>query len=334
MENASVRDTDQDDELGRISDIENEHKTPKSKRRRKISTESQTSVVKSISLNDVNKFKRPKPKRISSTPLTTPKNEVSTKKLVIKNPTKGHKRRPSYSDQDILRNDQEWSRTLIYILAGVLLSIPFIFLQISAKSSDNSTDKANQINVDYDVFNRIVQRYPEILGTKDIKAIRARLRVMSKQVSILMLLGRFRDIKCKSDPTFCIGQTLSNITQFEHGYIDGSNPKLNTEMIEQELANSLGGERYSIMIDSLEKLPGSEVMSLFQFIDKDESNKRKGLLILTVYSDSYLQKEISTMKPAAIAEKILTDSWSPHVPKDTLTSVISRLSGTIVKILR
>lgn len=149
-----------------------------------------------------------------------------------------------------------------------------------------------------------------------------------------MLLGRSRDHNCSLDPTYCIGQIIANVTKQQYGYIDASDPLIPTQNMERVLSESLGGSRRIVMIDSLERLHGSKVMNLFQFIDRDPSQQRRGMLILTVYANSLLpEPNLTKLKGPEIVEKVLTDSWSNLVPRDSLNSVISRIVPSLVKLV-
>ena len=216
--------------------------------------------------------------------------------------------------------------------------LPFVLDLFSANPDTSNNNLDNQFRISFEQIDNIGLKYPQLLTQKKLRTIRNRLAVMQEEISVLMLLGRSRDSDCNSDPTFCIGQTIVNVTQTQFGYINAADPTIRSSIIERELSNSLAdGLRQTIMIDSLEKLPGSEVMSLFQFVDKDETNKRRGMILFVVYSDGYVERRedrARKMREADIVENILADRWSSFVPKDSLTSVISRLCRSVVKILQ
>lgn len=216
-----------------------------------------------------------------------------------------------------------------YIIVGLLLLAYLVHANLSPKQKVNRRD---EIKINFEPIERLNELYPNLLSSKQMRVIKTRLRVMRDQVSILMLLGKLRDSHCKDDPTFCIGRTIVNVTQIQSGYIDASNPQLESKELTRELGRSLEGHRHAVMVDSLEELPGSEVMNLFQFIDKDETRKRRGMLLFVVYAGSEFGRNLNSLREAEIAEKILIGRWSPYVPMDTLNSVISRISGSIVKI--
>lgn len=176
----------------------------------------------------------------------------------------------------------------------------------------------------------IIKSYPGSLSSKDARIIKARLYMREREVSVLTLLGRSRDSRCHHDPTFCVGQLIANITEVQFGFIDASEPLLNSDDIESKLRSHLDGS--TIMLDSLERLPGTKAMNLFQFIDRDELQNRRGMLLLTLYTGPNSQNNKNLTKNAELVERILAEKWSPYIPKDTLTSVISRICGSIVKV--
>lgn len=221
--------------------------------------------------------------------------------------------------------------SVLIIISIVVLGI---FLEIfgyeASKSQDETQKQSLKINIEY--IDGLNKRYPGLLTQLDLRVIKSRLAVMQDEVSILMLLGKAKDSHCKLDRTFCVGQTIANITQYEYSYLDASDPYLGSEKIDKELGGALDGDRYTIMIDSLEKLPASEVMNLFQYIDKDETNRRRGMILFIVYTGSEYDLHNPKLKKADIAEKILTQRWSMSISTDTLTSVISRMCGSIIKV--
>lgn len=175
----------------------------------------------------------------------------------------------------------------------------------------------------------IIESFPGSLSSKDVRTIKARLFMKEREVSVLMLLGRSRDNRCQLDPTFCVGKAIANVTEVQFGYIDASRPQLESHEIESELRSHLDGS--TIMVDSIERLPGSKAMNLFQFIDRDELKNRRGMLLITLYTGQYLEGNKNLTKNAELVEKILAENWS-NIPKDTLTSLISRICGSIVKV--
>lgn len=214
----------------------------------------------------------------------------------------------------------------------IIIIIVIVLISAQETSDPGKQNGNNEIKIHFERVDEINRKYPGLLTPKKIRTIKARLADMPNGVSVLMLLGKSRDGRCNSDPTFCIGRTLANVTQAQFGYIDASEPNLHSDKIERELSSCLGNQRYTVMIDSLEKLPGTEVMSLFQFIDGDESNQRRGLLLFVVYTGVDSNESLSKMKEAEVAETILAEKWSQFVPRDSLTSVISRMCRTVVKI--
>lgn len=215
---------------------------------------------------------------------------------------------------------------------AIILLIPVAVVLHRNLTQEPHITKNEDIMINLENINKINKMYPELITAKKMRIIMTRLAVMSKEVSILMLLGKSRDRYCKLDPTFCVGQAIANVTQLQFGYIDAADPYLQSYEMAKELRSSLEGERYSVMIDSLEKLPGSEVMGLFQFIDKDVNHRKRGMLLFVVYTGNELSNEFTSLKEADIAERILMEKWSPFIPKDSLTSVISRMCGSIVKV--
>jgi hypothetical protein len=246
-------------------------------------------------------------------------------------------------DENILNNDEKGRKKesgLSYTIAFLccLTIMMLYFLKISAQGPvSNQPDhswNANQIN-----FNRvdeINQKFPDLLAPKKLRTIKMRLAKMMSEVSILMLLGSARDEHCKEDPTFCVGIMIANSSDsLPCGYINAADPKLTTRKLIGELSHSFDNNRRIdrngvVIIDSLNSLPGNEVMNLFQFIDRDEYKKRHGLLLLIVYTDNQAPKD-AKVKDAELVEQVLVRQWSSHVPRDKLTSVISRMSGTIIK---
>lgn len=198
--------------------------------------------------------------------------------------------------------------------------------------------KIEDVKINLKLIDDINKKYPNLLSPREIQIIKTRLRVAKKQVSILMLLGKQRDDDCKLDPTYCIGKTIANVTQLQPGYLDLSDTSIHSDEIKREL--TMDGSKYTILIDNLEKFPGSKVMNLFRFIDRDHDDRRKGMLLFIVYrggKDMASQNSSHTqtkrnLREAEIVEQILTQNWSSHVPKDSLTSVISRISASVVKV--
>lgn len=228
------------------------------------------------------------------------------------------------------RSSKTLTCSFLVIFTFILLISICVQMPFSSTTSKNTLNERQGIELNLNQVNELNSKYPGLLKPKELKTIRMRLSVMQNEVSILMLLGKSKDSDCKSDPTYCVGQTIANVTKLQYGYIDAADPQLKSYDLERELRNSLNGKRYSVMIDNLEKLPGTEVMNLFQFIDRDETEKRRGMLLFIVYTGLFGYD--SNLKNAELAEKILYDRWSPFVPKDSLTSLLSRMCGTIVKI--
>lgn len=220
------------------------------------------------------------------------------------------------------------------VLVIISIAVLAIFLQnfgfVALKSQQEPKKQRIKINIEY--IDGLNKKYPNLLTSLEIRMIKSRLAVMQDEVSILMLLGKAKDSHCKLDRTFCVGQTIANVTQYEYSYLDASDPYLGAERIDKELGGALDGDKYTIMIDSLEKLPASEVMNLFQYIDKDETNKRRGMILFIVYTGTEYDLDNPKLKKADIAEKILTKRWSKSISTDTLTSVISRICGSIIKV--
>lgn len=182
-----------------------------------------------------------------------------------------------------------------------------------------------------DLVDGIIDRYPHSIRPIDIGVIKRRLLVMQKEMSILVLLGKTRDTKCLSDPTFCVGQTIVNATNLNFSYLDAAQPAFGGDDFAKKLSGSFRDDQNVILIDSLEKLPGSQVLNLFPYVDQDQSNKKRGMLLFTIYSsDSDISR--ASRKPVDITESILLRSWSSSVAKDTLTSMISRLCRSIIKV--
>lgn len=222
-----------------------------------------------------------------------------------------------------------------YGILSVLLLFSLCFILIFAQ--ENSTilkQKFNNIKIQYDRIDELRQEYPGSISGKKSKIIKVRATMMQDEISILLLLGQRHDKSCRYDKTYCIGRAIANVTELPYGYLDASDPNLNSSSIVSELSNSfIDGQRYTVLFDSLEQLSKkSEVMSLFQFIDKDGTNRRRGLLIFTVYvGDDIDAQSQHRLQDFDLVEKILLKRWSSLVPNDTLTSVISRISGSIVR---
>lgn len=231
------------------------------------------------------------------------------------------------------KNLPESTRDRYLYLAYCLIIVLLVVALISPHSfPPNQAVEEKGTTINLGCIDEINYKYPGLLSSKKLRIIKARIGVMNREVSKLMLLGQSKDSHCNMDPTFCVGQTIANVTQVQFGYIDASDPHLHSNKIELELKKSLDGNRYIAMIDSLEKMPASEVMNLFQFIDKDETLRRRGMLIFVLYTGSMTTSDFSDMKESEIAENILIEKWSPFIPKDSLSSVISRISGSIIKI--
>lgn len=199
------------------------------------------------------------------------------------------------------------------------------------KSPATTHQDINSKTVDnFRKIDNIIESYPGSLTPKDANTIKARLFMKESEVSVLMLLGRSRDSRCQSDPTFCLGQAIANVTDVQYGYIDASKPQLGSYEIESELKSHLDGS--AIIVDSIESLPGNRAMNLFQFIDKDKLQNRKGMILLTLYTGFGSDGNKNLTKNSRLVESILAEKWSSHIPKDTLTSVISRICGSIVRV--
>lgn len=182
------------------------------------------------------------------------------------------------------------------------------------------------------LIENIASQYPSLNSTKHIQKIRARLGLMTQEVSILLLLGRLQDNHCIEDDTYCIGKALANVTG-QFGYINARDSTYNKGLIQTELSDALDKRNDAAIIDSLESLSGNDVMSLFSFVDKVESNRRRrGLLLLMMYTGRNLDKhQVSSKKDAEIVENLLFSKWSEYVRSDTLRSLISRITSTIIK---
>jgi len=218
--------------------------------------------------------------------------------------------------------------------ALLILLIPFcIFIcQSSIFAHENSTvlDQTKSIRINFEKINAISKDYSHLLDKKMINIIRAQATVMQDEISVILLLGRELDRSCKRDATHCIGKAIANLTDRPYGYLDATDQNLNFKSITDELSASfIEGQRHSVLFENLERLKSCDIMSLFQFIDKDETNKRRGMLIFTVYlgDENHEQKQRSS----DLVERALLDRWSSCVPYDTLTSVISRITGSIIK---
>lgn len=251
---------------------------------------------------------------------------------------------PKLSRADEETSAKTDSRSLLttYSFWGILmlcLLMAFILSYISAQEPRQELEVRNSKDQhELALLRRIDEirsKYAGSLTAKHIKSIRARLEMMRKEVSVLLLLGRRHDIQCQTDKTFCIGQAIANVSRYpQYGYIDARDARLNPRGIISELSEVLDERNDVMVIDSLERLPGNEVMSLFQFVDRVEMNKRrKGLLLLIMYTDKNLDDtSMERLRDAEIVEQLLVPKWSRYVRGDTLTSVISRISGTILRV--
>lgn len=219
--------------------------------------------------------------------------------------------------------------TLLILVFAILAQILYRYGHLG-RSVNTHGAKSFQIN--FESIEKIEKQHPDILSTKKVRVIKTRLLVMQHEVSVLMLLGRTRDTYCNDDITFCLAQSIVNATQTRSGYIYAADPSIRSDDIERELGNSFVHAQNAVIIDSLESLPGTAVMNLFQFIDKDDKQDRRGMLLFTIYTGHNTQSAFTSLKEADIAERVLLDNWSPYIAKDSLTSVISRLCKTIVKV--
>lgn len=262
--------------------------------------------------------------------MTSTKSKKKTKKVKLERPIIKSKVSAHRYSHRVEPGD------LQFALTGLLLAIAtfvhFIDNPCALDRQPNSIPDHTSYNLKQ--IDALHTKFPDLLSPKEIRVIKTRLAAHTQEVSILMLLGRSRDYNCNLDPTFCIGQAIANVTKQQYGYIDASDTSMHIQKIERLLAESLGGTRPIVMIDSLERLHGSKVMNLFQFIDRDPSQHRKGMLILTVYTGTHLlEPGLTKLKGPEIVEKVLTDSWSNLVPSDSLNSVISRLVPSLVKLV-
>lgn len=269
---------------------------------------------------------------------TSQQNEtmISETKAIKKQKTKRKNLRRTRRTKQYIA-DKAYSKTndSQFILIGLFLAIAtFIHQQETQVINEIPESNRNHLHQNLKEIDALYTKFPDLLSPKEVRIIKTRLAAHLREVSILMLLGRSRDYNCNLDPTYCIGQTIAKVTTKQYGYIDASDPSIHSEKIERELADSLGGSRDTVMIDSLERLHGSKVMNLFQFIDRDAAERRRGMLILTVYVGSMEpETNLTRLKGPEIVEKVLTNSWSALVPQDSLNSVISRIVPSLVKLV-
>lgn len=215
----------------------------------------------------------------------------------------------------------------------LVISVAFLMNAYSNRRDQAANVKSRDFKINFEKIDEINRKYPKLLTPKSIRIIKARLSVMRDEISILLLVGRAKDNRCNIDPTFCVGQTIANSTEYQFNYLDASDDRLDSGRIGEELAASFDNHLgRAVMIDRLEELPGNEVMNLFQFIDKDDKSKRRGMLLFVIYTGLDIEKPVQKLKESELVEKILVNRWSPFIPKDSLTSVISRISGSVVKL--
>lgn len=239
-------------------------------------------------------------------------------------------------DPEISNNTTHKPHRSSSALLGLFPTLVILFLAILYMMQDYQTtpnvERTPSIKVNLRHVDEINKIYPNLLSPKEIRIIKTRLLVMQKEISVLMLLGKSKDTHCRLDPTFCVGRAIVNATQSDFGYVDASMSESRSELLEKELSTTFRGRRRIIVIDSLEKLPGSQVMSLFQYVDHDVTNNRKGMLLFILYTGTESFDPSSPSETADLAERILVDKWSPFIPKDTLSSVISRMCKSIIKV--
>lgn len=238
----------------------------------------------------------------------------------------------SSQKQKVDDDESQTGGTRKFLLLTFILTIILATYSIQKQDSTANAKNEQDYDIDFSQIDDLDKKYPNLLSPKEVRIIKARLTVMPREVSILALVGKSRDNFCKFDHTYCIGKTIANVTRARYEYIDASKTDLSSAKIEQVLGDILNGNRNTVLIDSLEQLPGTHVMNLFQFIDKDESQRRRGMLLFVVYAGLDRSEDYVGLKDAEILENVLNEKWSRFIPKDSLTSVISRISGSVVKV--
>ena len=213
----------------------------------------------------------------------------------------------------------------IVVLMGSILILAHDNSTVMKKLPQTRSDP----KINYEMIDIIGTKYSDSLDNRELIRIRNRVKMMNEDVSVLVILGQQRDKTCKIDPTHCIGNAIANITELPYGYIDAADPGVSSRTIVDEVSRGLvDGSKHVMVVDSLEQLKGSEVMGIFPLIDKNETIERRGLLVFVVYAGQQINEQC---QDSVLVENVLLRKWSPYVPQDTLTSVISRLTVTIVR---
>lgn len=223
---------------------------------------------------------------------------------------------------------------LIIILSLFVFPLSLAYFSLNSEQNEKVSDDNLHVMIDFKQIEDLPKSYPYLsLTSKDVRTIKARLLVMQREISVLMLIGRHRDISCKSDPTHCIARDIANSLGSQYKYFDGSLSNSSSVTLGNVLSKSFNSGIKIIIIDELEKLPGAEVMDIFQYIDRiEEIDTRRGMILFIVYTGIVDKDQFRQKLSADLAEKILVDSWSTTIPKDKLTSVISRMCRSIIKI--
>lgn len=225
-------------------------------------------------------------------------------------------------------------RHIITIFIVLFSAVVYYIIHQKQDVTENQT-----IIINFKQVADIPKKYPNLaFSEQEMRTIKTRLQVMRREISVLMLLGQSRDEHCTRDPTYCIGLDIANSTQSQFEYIDASSANSQEAIVQQKLSKSFTGNVHTVVIDSLEKLPGSQVMNIFQYVDRIEHiDDRRGMLLFIVYTGAsgqmrQAQRHHRKNMTAEMAEQILVDSWGPTIPKDKLTSVISRMCRSIIKV--
>jgi hypothetical protein len=265
---------------------------------------------------------------------------VGKSKLKLETRSTNHNR-----DESLERNRKNETNSKNLISPTILVLVLGLALWlIGAKGrSISELDSSKHVDVQRHLerIAKLKIDYPDLISTRDLRKISVRTAKMQEGISILMLLGKRQDFECISDQTHCVAKRIANVTQTnDQSYIDAASRYLRPDKLTEQLSdlfddNRAIGRSRIVMLDNLSKLPGEIVMHLLQFMDKDEYNQRRGLLILVLYTDGQLDglaPDVGKIRDADVAERVLLQHWSPHIPSDTLTSVISRICGTIVRV--
>ena len=179
-------------------------------------------------------------------------------------------------------------------------------------------------------FKELRERFSDHISERNLRIIRNRLLRISKEISVLTIVGNKRDIRCTSDPTFCIGEQIANSTINGYGFVDASS--MTSVELRRRVDETFGLGKYAMMVDGLESLVGSEAPPLIGLVDSDHSAYKNGLIVFTIYGGNELQPRRGSKSIEEQVENFLAARWSRTLEESKITPVLSRIIGSVVEI--